>query len=120
MNWYKKAESGIRLWLDDDRDPKNPKTQELFGAKGDEIWVKTQKETIEYLKTNNVVSISFDNDLGKLEEVGEGYGVAKWIEEMAYFGKINKLDWNIHTKNCSKEPQIRMAMMNADKFWSKA
>jgi hypothetical protein len=116
MNWYKKAKSGIRLWLDDGRDPKDPDTQEKFGAKGDEVWVKTVPEAIEYLTKNNVVSISLDNDLGQPQE---GYDLAKWIEEKAYWGELKRLEWRVHSKNNSKAPFIVMALQKADEFWRK-
>jgi len=31
----------MKLWLDDERDPRDPKIQELFGAEGNETWAKT-------------------------------------------------------------------------------
>ena len=61
---------GIKLWLDDERDPKNPIIQNLFGAEGDEVWVKTAYAAIQYLRQGNVESISLDHDLG-LPSAGE-------------------------------------------------
>ena len=54
----------MRIWLDDNRDPTDPKIQIKYGAKGDEVWVKTTKEAKELLLTGQVESIAFDNDLG--------------------------------------------------------
>lgn len=120
MSWYKLAQSVIRLWLDDERDPKNPQIQRDFGSFGDEIWVKTQNEAIKQLMGNNVVSISFDNDLGEPESVvGSGYGLAKWIEEKAFLGELNRLEWSIHSKNNVASKFIEMSMNKADEFWSK-
>ena len=34
----------IRLWLDDERDPRTPEIQQRFGAAGDEVWVRTVGE----------------------------------------------------------------------------
>lgn len=118
MNWYKKAlkmEQPIELWLDDNRDPKDPVTQKLFGSKGTEVWVKTVSEAKQHLLESNVISISFDNDLGQTEE---GYDLAKWIEERAYHKELPGLNWNIHSKNISASPRIEQAMRNADKYWN--
>jgi hypothetical protein len=96
MNWYKIAQNEtedypeenfsqkIRLWLDDERDPKNPEIQRLYGAAGNEIWVKTAPEAINYLNTKNVKYISLDHDLGNLPGVGSGYDVAKYIEKKCF------------------------------------
>lgn len=117
MNWYKKSQTEKSLWVDDNRDPKDEDTQRVFGTIGDEVWAKTEKEAIEYLKTNQFTYVSLDNDLGDIMINGEGYGVAKWIEEHAYTGELNRLQWRIHTQNWAKSPQIEMALINADKFW---
>jgi hypothetical protein len=105
----------IDLWLDDQRDPKSPENQQRYRAKGTEIWVKTVEEAIEYLMKGNVRSISFDNDLG--EGLKEGRHLAAWIEEEAYFKRIPKLMWSIHSENPEGRNQIMVAMSNADRFW---
>jgi len=115
MNWYKKSQKQIRLWLDDERDPKDPQIQKDFGAKGDELWVKTVEESIEQIKSGNVVYLSFDNDLG--EGLKEGRHLAQWIEEMAYHKKIPIIQWTVHSKNYPASINIIMAMKNADKYW---
>jgi len=107
----------IELWLDDERDPKNTQIQKDFSAKGSEIWVKNVPEAIQYLSKGNVSSISFDNDLGV--EL-EGYDLAKYIEEMAYYNKIPKLTWKIHSKNPTAALRIQQAMINADRYWNKS
>ena len=117
MNWYKMAKSNkyIRLWLDDERDPTRPEIQNKFGAQGNEIWIKTVDEAIEYLKQGNVEHISFDNDLGEGEK--EGYQLAKWIEEQAYLKQLSKIEWNVHSQNPPASLSISAAMSQADKFW---
>jgi hypothetical protein len=117
MNWYKKAQK-IRLWLDDDRDPTDPNIQNLFGAVGDELWVKNSAEAISWLETGKVGWISLDNDLGDIKINGEGYDVAKWIEEQAYYGKIERIKCRVHTQNVGKQDQIYQAISNADEYWS--
>jgi len=114
MNIYKLA-SGVRLWLDDVRDPQNRQIQREFGAKGDELWVKTVEEAKKYLIIGNVTFISFDNDLGLSEEGGD---LAKWIEEKAFHKELPKMDWTVHSKNPVGAKNIYMAMMNANKYWT--
>lgn len=41
----------MHLWLDDERDPTDPITQSRFHATGAEIWVKTDQQAIDLLKT---------------------------------------------------------------------
>lgn len=110
-----KISSEINLWLDDERDPKNPDTQRLFGANGSDIWVKTIEEAISYLEKGVVSSISFDNDLG--EGKREGRHLAAWIEERAYFRTIQPLKWKIHSQNPNGRKEIMQAMENADRYW---
>lgn len=107
--------SKIWLWLDDQRDPSDPFIQKSFGAQGSEIWVTTVEEAQIYIKNGNVIGISFDNDLGQGKK--EGYDLAKWIEEKAYFKKIPRLQWKIHSQNPKQRDRIRQAMENADGFW---
>lgn len=68
----------MKLWLDDERDPKGYKGWE------DATWVTTPEEAIVLLDTNLVTSISLDNDLGLPEDQDgrqrDGYSVAEWIE----------------------------------------
>lgn len=110
-------EEGISLWLDDERDPNDSSIQEDFGARPGMIWVKTVPAAKEILKTGKVTYISFDNDLGQPEE---GRHLANWIEEEAYYGRLPKILWMVHSKNMSAVKQIIMAMKNADKFWNQA
>jgi len=116
MNWYKKAQGSISLWLDDERDPKSPIIQKDFRSTGNEVWVKDVPEAINYLESNNVESISFDNDLA---QPLEGYDLARWIEEKAYFNEIPRLKWVVHSRNPTAATRIEQAMRNADKYWGK-
>lgn len=104
-----------KLWLDDERDPSDPKIQNLFGAEGDEIWVKTASAAIIYLSSGKIQSISLDHDLGL--SAGSGMDVANWIEEQAFLGNIPRLVWFVHSKNSVGAQNIERALRNADKFW---
>ena len=106
----------MKLWLDDERDPVNPFIKKQFVANGDELWVKTAEEAIKQLETGTVDFISFDHDLG----LGKtGYDVAKYIEEAAFFNKIPRLQWRVHSANPTGSLNISLAMRQADKYWDK-
>lgn len=108
----------IRIFLDDERDPKDPLIQSNFGAEGDETWAKTAQVAINYLKQGNVEFISLDHDLGP-ESSGTGMDVARWIEEEAYHGSLPKLSWSIHSKNPVGRKNMMRALVKADEYWSK-
>jgi hypothetical protein len=101
----------LKIWLDDQFD-------ELEKRRPPDGWVgtKTAQETISLLQTNNVESISLDHDLGP-EEAGNGYQVAKWIEQAAFEGTISRLKWHIHSANSVGEANMTSALKSADKFW---
>ena len=107
----------VRLWLDDDRDPTEPWIQRQYGAKGDEVWVKTASMAIEMLMVGNVSSISLDHDLGSMS-AGTGMDVAKWIEEQAHANTLQRLEWDVHSLNPIGRINMTAAMRNADKYWT--
>lgn len=94
----------MKLWLDDVREPVNKSWQ----------WVKTGEEAIELLKQGTVETISFDHDLG---EGISGYDVAKWIEEMAAHGGMDRISWHIHSANTVGRKNIEAAMRSTERFW---
>lgn len=106
---------GIKVWLDDERDPRDRFIQREFGAHGNEVWVKSAEELIRILETTQVKYISFDHDLGKY--VQTGYDVAKWIEEKAFKKELKPIEWRVHSQNPVGVSKICIAMMNADKYW---
>jgi hypothetical protein len=115
MNFKLWIESqNIELWLDDERDPKDPFIIQNFGSNPNMVWVKNVPEAKTIIQNGSVASISFDNDLGLPEE---GYHLAKWIEEQAFNGTLSPMQWRIHSKNSAASKEILMAMQNADRFW---
>ena len=104
----------IDLWLDDERDPNDPRIQEQFDATDGMIWVKTAHAAIHRLKSGTVRFISLDHDLGT---TATGYDVAKWIEERACRGDLPRLAWAVHSTNVEGAKNIRRVMLRADHFW---
>ncbi len=104
----------MKIWLDDERDPKDPFIQKEFGASSDMLWVKTAPEAIAYLSTGKVTYISLDHDLCAN---ATGYDVATWIEAQAFAGELPKLNWDVHTQNSVGYQKIVTALANADKYW---
>lgn len=111
----------LDIWLDDERDPRDQYVQQHFGAKGNEVWVKTAQEAIQLLSTGKVASISLDHDLGPGAGPGSGDGmvVAKWIEEQAFLGTLAPIQWSVHSQNPVGRQNILMAMQNANQYWKK-
>lgn len=116
MRIFRLSSNNIRLWLDDERDPSNPIIMSKFGSQGNEIWIKTPREAIDYLKQGNVSFVSFDHDLG---ELGEGSVVANWIDEAAYNEEIPRLEWRIHSQNPMGAKNILAAMNSAERWWDR-
>lgn len=107
----------MRIWLDDERDPRNPQIQSEFGAEGNEIWVKTASVAINYLKRGDIESISLDHDLGP-PSAGTGLDVANWIEEQAFHEALSRIEWSVHSRNPVGNKNITRALIKADEFWS--
>jgi hypothetical protein len=102
----------MRIWLDDIRPM----------PEGFDMWIKDAYEAIAFLMSHdNIDFISFDHDLGITPKVAirenNGYTVAGFIEGLAYFCKIKKMGWDIHSANPVGRKNIEMAMNNADKYW---
>ena len=96
----------LRVWLDDLR----------FPPEEYNVWAKTAEECIAILNTGGVTSLSFDHDLG--EGNGTGYDVACWIEKAAFFGRLSKIQWRVHSMNSVGAKNIKAAMRKADQYWS--
>lgn len=69
--------TGIRLWLDDVRDPNG------HGAVGF-IWVKTFDEAVTVLMAGNVTFASLDHDLAEEHYPWSGVPQAEWKEKSGY------------------------------------
>ena len=107
----------MKLWLDDERDPKQRNIQSQFGSEGDEVWAKTAAVAINHLKQGTFTFISLDHDLGPAS-AGTGMDVAKWIEEQAYHGTLPRLAWSVHSMNAVGRKNMTKALSNADKYWN--
>lgn len=106
----------MNLWLDDERNPKDKYIQSEFGADDSYFWVKTARDAINILKNGNVKNISLDHDLGT--NAGDGLEVAKWIEEQAFLGNIERINWSIHSMNPIGRKNMERALEKADEFWA--
>lgn len=107
---------GVRLWLDDVRNPRDKLIQQNYGALPGMVWVKTVGDAISVLEQGNVTYLSFDHDLGT---VATGYDLACWVERKAFDGEISKFDYRIHSDNPIGKANIIRAMKNAEKFWNR-
>ena len=104
----------IKVFLDDDFEAK--KRIEL--SQGYDKWVSTPEEVIELLRQGIVSHISLDHDLGlEPDPPRNGRMVTKWIEEEAFYGRIRRVEWRLHTANSIGYKQMSSDMENAEKFW---
>lgn len=103
------------LWLDDIRDPFDPK----WNTPDVEIhWVKSYPEFIDWIDTNGLPDIiSFDHDLGEEKEVGSGYECAKELVEYCY--RFNKPfpEYKCHSANPVGRDNILGLLNNAVKHF---
>ncbi|MCK9596227.1 hypothetical protein M0R19_03530 [Candidatus Pacearchaeota archaeon] len=95
----------MKIFLDDIRNPP------------DSSWTiaRSVKEAIDLMDNNNISEISFDHDLGMNEKTG--YDLAKEIEYRAFYGKILRFKWNVHSMNPVGKKAIEKAMESAEHFW---
>lgn len=100
------GQSAVRVWLDDERPM----------PEGFDLHLKTAREAIDLIRTGRASAISFDHDLGG-EENGNGYEVAKFIEEGAFQGAIAPIDMYVHSANPVGANNIRRCIDNAKRFW---
>lgn len=105
----------VKVFLDDDKEA--PERQRL--SYGYDVWVTTPEEAIDLLKKKDVTHISLDHDLGLQPDERNGYMVAKFIEEAAYFDELPRLEWRIHSQNPEGRKNMLAALKNADRFWDK-
>jgi len=102
------------LWLDDER----PVPHNFSRHNGQELrlaYCATAKGAIDVLKSQRVVKISLDHDLG--DGCGTGYDVAKFIEEQAHLGGLGPIDWAIHSMNPVGVKTMLAALNKADEYW---
>jgi hypothetical protein len=99
----------MKVWLDDCR--KMPSDYDIH--------TKSARETIELLKTGKVSHISLDHDLGISMELGNGHQVADFIEEQAFYNKIPRVKWAVHSSNAPEVIRMTITLKNADRYWDK-
>ena len=97
----------MKLWLDDKRPM----------PAGFDIHVVSAFEAIDMIKTGKVTKISLDNDLGDRLIVGEGWMVADFIEEQAYFGNIPKIKCYVHSDNAVAVERMCITLNRAMSYW---
>lgn len=94
--------------------------EDLLGTRKISIWLDDKRPMPPDfdVHVNDSIRISFDHDLGDEDGVGDGYDVAKWIEEQAYYGNISPVKWTVHSDNPVGIQDIKRAMKSAERFWN--
>lgn len=98
----------LRVWLDDFRPVPIYSDFDIAIRKPDFLFP--------LIEANMVGFISFDHDLG--ERYRTGYDVASHIERLAAEGKIDRIEWKVHSANPVGVDNIVAAMKSADRFWA--
>ena len=91
-------ESQTLLWLDDERDPSDPRWHANFPiSHSTVVWVKSFDEFVQWISRNGIPgAICFDHDLG---EGPSGFDAAKWLTEYCLDNGIRVPAWNIQSAN---------------------
>jgi len=99
----------MKIWVDGHTPPPN-------GFK----WTRTSWEAIEMLRKGRCIYISLDYHLGNVQDCGDGYMVACWIETQTVNRKLKeRIDWHCHCKSVVGKKIIESALRNADAVWNK-
>lgn len=86
------------LWLDDERDPEDPKWHSYFPILTDNIiWLKSYTSFTEWVSVNGLPdAICFDHDLG---DGPSGFDAAKWLTDYCIEHARPIPLWNIQSAN---------------------
>jgi hypothetical protein len=95
-----------RIWLDDERP-----MPERFNTH-----VRTSRDAVALIERGGVEAISLDHDLGDPSN-GTGYDVAKFIEEGAFTGRVNRMEVTVHSANPVGSRNIAACINKANEFW---
>lgn len=109
----------MKVWLDNVRTPPRQMERHLQGAyyeACDWVWCKTAAKAIDLLSSGGVTHISLDHDLGD-EANGTGYDVACFIEDGAFRGSMEPLEWAIHSQNPVGRQRMKSALVMANMYW---
>lgn len=100
---------GVRMWLDDIRDPAR------HGCIG-WVWIKTYDDAVALLATGQVVEASLDHDLTIQQTIGNpdgertGYDVVCWMEEHNVWPPMGV---TVHSLNPSGKARMEAAIRRA-------
>ena len=106
------------LFLDDVRDPFDPKYANLIAPYSSEnaniIWVENYNQFVEFINSRDPLSlkdylICFDNDLG---EGKEGYDCAKYLVNICLDNKIDLPSFRVHSQNPVAKENIISLFVN--------
>ena len=102
----------VRVWLDDQiNDPETPPRHPPPGWVG----VATAMAACRLLARGGVTHVSLDHDLGDGQMTG--YTVARFIEKRAHEGRLEPLQWAVHSANPVGAAKMRQALLSADRAW---
>lgn len=103
------------VWLDDERDPADPRWQEYFPVAPAEVtWLTCFSQFVLWIEQNGLPdSICFDHDLG---EGPSGYDAAKWLTEYCLDHQLRLPKWNIQSANPIGKENIRSLLESFERM----
>ena len=107
------------IWLDDIREPFSSQWDLLirnhFGN-NEVIWVKNYSEFVSVINsTNDIVGISFDNDLG---EEKEGKDCFNYFEAFVRENSMPKIKLMAHTANPAAKKYLELGFSSLNSWWN--
>lgn len=86
------------LWLDDERDPTDPRWHAYFPIESPNVvWVQTYAQFTDWITAHSIPdAICFDHDLG---DGPSGMDAAKWLTEYCMRHRLKLPRWTIQSAN---------------------
>lgn len=103
------------LWLDDERNPSDPRWQSFFAVESPAIiWVKNYREFTEWIAENSLPdAICFDHDLGPGPS---GLDAAKWLISYCIKMELDLPKWSIQSANPVGKRNIHSLLDSFERF----
>lgn len=117
----------MKIWIDDIRYPPTyypwmSKYLPRFISRWLTSWVWVKNSIDAWVLIHHAVlagdpikDISFDHDLGGDDTTVE---IADFIEELAYYNKVPRIEWHIHSANPVGRRRLKAALDQADAYWT--
>lgn len=106
----------VLLWLDDERDPAEPRWQSFFPVDDPQvIWVQSYVEFVSWIEEHALPNaVCFDHDLG---DGLSGMDAARWLTEFCMENRVSLPTWNVHSANPIGKENIKSLLSSFDRVF---